>query len=109
MSRFGPILGTPESESKIGIERGVRVWAPFDAVLSDRSDPRRFRSAWNMIYRVKHSLVASDDISAISRDLARFEPHLASLQSRASRCASERLRWHERLLRRALAACIERP
>ena len=50
MSRFGPILGTPESESKIGIERGVRVWAPFDAVLSDRSDPRRFRSLLGMIY-----------------------------------------------------------
>ena len=99
ISRFGRI------QSPFGAHE-VRDRPPFVAISSDRSDPRRFRSAWDMIYRFKHSLVASDDISAISRDLARFEPHLASLAP--SRCASEHLRWHERPLLRDKAAYIKK-
>ena len=75
---FGPILAPPRERPQKMASRGVRVWAPFEAILSDPSDPRRFRSVWDIIYRFKSSDVASDDFSDISRDLARFEPHLAS-------------------------------
>ncbi len=39
---------------------------------------RRSRSLSDLIFRSQRSVIASDDVHAISRELARSEPHLAS-------------------------------
>ena len=69
---------------------GVRAWAPFVAILSVRSDSRRLKRVMEALVRSQLSLAYSEDLTVISRELARSGHHLAPW--RADQGAAERFR-----------------